>query len=174
MAFNPINDDEIAVGKALVKNIFQKTKDNFDTIYSELNSVLVGVSKVEVFNAPVVLGNTYSSLTGLSYYRAPNNISLNACLITLFETNDITTGNLEVDIRKNSSYDPDGMETVFSTKPKISMDAASDYTKSSDVGQTAAVFSTTNVLANDILRLDVTSIPAGLNRFNVFLIGNKS
>ena len=174
MAFQALNDNEIAVGKALVKNIFQKTKDNFDAIHSDLNSALIGSSKIEVFNSTVLLGNFYSTLTGIAYYQAPSNITLNACIISIFDKGTISTGNLEIDVKKNSSFDPDGMTSVFSTRPKVDMATISDYGKSSDTGQTATVFQSATVSGNDILRLDITSIPAGLGRFNVFLIGNRS
>ena len=172
MAFKPLEDSEIAVGKALVKNIFQKTKDNFDIIHKDLNSVLIKVKKVEIFNSTVLLGNFYSTLTGIAYYQAPSNMSFNACIISIFEKGSINSGNLEIDVKKNSSYNSVGMNSVFSTRPKIAMGSIADYGKSSDAGQTAAVFSTVEIAANDILRLDITSIPAGLSRFNIFLIGN--
>ena len=174
MAFQPLNESEISVGKALVKNIFKKTKDNFDAIHSDLNSLLVGSSKIEIFNSTVLLGNFYSTLTGIAYYQAPSDLTLNACIISLFDKGAINTGNLEIDVKKNSSYNPNGMTSVFSTRPKIAMNTIADYGKSSDTGQTAAVFESGSIIANNILRLDITSIPAGLSRFNIFLIGNRS
>ena len=171
MTFEALNNDEIEVGKPLVKNIFRKTKENFDTLHRDLNNLAIGTQRVEIFNASVSSANFYETLTGLAYHQASFNFTLTACIVSIFDKGGVETGNLEVDIKKNNSHNPDGMETVFSTKPSIDMATINDYGKSSDSGQTSAVFDSASVSENDVLRLDITSIPAGLDRFNILLIG---
>jgi hypothetical protein len=166
--FNPIPASLIQVGKALKKEIFDLIKGNFDDINSRLSVLEAGGARVIVLNNDVILSSSATTFTGLAYFKAPQNFSLNNCEIQIFEKGSIATGTLEIDIKKNSTPDNAGMASVFTTQPSINFASASDYGVS-----TNQVFDSTisQVDAGDILRFDITSLPVGLGKFRILLFG---
>jgi hypothetical protein len=113
-----------------------------------------GGGKVEIFSHTVtVSGSSYATLTGLSYYIAPASQNISYVRLQVFTLNGVATGSLTVDIKKNTSPDNTGMASIFSAQPSIDFSTASNYATS------AGTLSTSALATNDVLRLDVTSIP---------------
>ena len=167
MAFNAFNNSEIQVGKAIVKNLWQKVKDNFDDHETRLAQAVAGGRKIEVFNLDVGLGSFGNTFTGILYHECLQDMSLVECAIQIFNKNGISTGLLSIDVKKNTTPDNTGMTSIFTTAPIINFSTALDYERST------ATFNTTtqNVLKGDILRLDITNMPQGLGYFRLILIG---
>jgi hypothetical protein len=112
-----------------------------------------GSSVVELFQTTLsVYGST---ITGAFYFRAPKAITINNIKLTLFNKSGISTGTLEVDIKKNTTPDDVGMTSIFSAKPSRDFSTDADYSESSGTMSTSAVAN------GEWLRLDVTSIPSG-------------
>ena len=166
MSFLTIPSTLIEVGKAVKKEIFSLVKGNLDDHEERLSNVEAVGTAVEILNNDVIISNPSNTFTGMSYFKAPFDFTLSACSIQIFEKGGITSGELEVDILKNTSPDDTGMTTVFTTKPNIDFDTATDYEEDS------GVFSGTGqVNEGDILRFDITSIPQGYSRFRIVLRG---
>jgi hypothetical protein len=168
MAFTTISNTLIQVGKALKREIFTTVKDNFDDHESRINNVESFGNRVEIYNNEILLGSSFSTLTGLGYFKATSDFTLSSCEIQIFETGSISTGTLEIDIKKNTSPDNTGMASVFSIRPSIDFSGASDFDVSSNQVFNPA---SDDIEIGDFLRLDVTSLPVGLAKFRLILYG---
>ena len=173
MAYSEIAQALVNVGKPVVQLILQKCRDNFIDLDSRVTTLEGGVGKIEVWNDNVLNADSASSLTGLDHYVATAAFSLVTARVEIFAAGSLT-GDLEIDILKSTTGNTGTFTTIFSTKPKIDLSTASDGDTSAD--HTAAVFSVTNVAVDDVLRLDVTSLPSGgvIGSFRVLIIGELS
>lgn len=121
---------------------------------------------VEVFNHTISIGSSVATLTGLSYFMAPAPFNITSVRLLVFSKNGISSGFLEVDIKKNTTPDSVGMTSILATKPIINFAVDPDYTLNSGVISTPAVSN------NNFLRLDITSIPTGwAGQFQVIVYG---
>jgi hypothetical protein len=126
-----------------------------------------GGGLVEVFNHVVTTGGNAPTLTGLSYFMAPSPFNITSVRLVVFTKNGVALGNLEIDIKKNTTPDSVGMTSILTTKPIIDFSVDPDYTLDSGVIATSAVSN------NNFLRLDVTSIPTGwAGQFQVLVYGS--
>lgn len=168
MAFNSLLDTLIQVSKSVKREIFTTLKDNQDDLQSRLLTLESGANKVVVFDAVVVNATSASSLTGLAYWTSPSNFTLLDAQVGIFEKGSLT-GTLEIDIKKSVDRDDANFSSTLTTRPSLIMASASDYDNSSN-----AVFNAGNqdVLQNEILRLDITSLPTPvIGKFVVYVIG---
>ena len=62
-------------------------------------------TNVDIINTTVTLGASASTATGLLYYKATRNMNLTAVYAQLFEKNGISSGTLEVDVKKGPTPD---------------------------------------------------------------------
>jgi hypothetical protein len=62
-------------------------------------------TNVDIINTTVTLGSSASTATGLLYYKATHNMNLTAVYAQLFEKNGISSGTLEVDVKKGTTPD---------------------------------------------------------------------
>ncbi len=155
MAFVTLDPNLLDVGDPVKKEIFDTIKSNEDDLDSRLTTQENGAGKIIVYNDLVLNAASAASFTGLDMFRASSAFTLIDAKVVIFETGSLT-GTLEIDIKKNSSLNPAGFTTVFTTKPSINLGTASDYDES-----TNAVFDSgqISVSDNDYLRFDVTSLP---------------
>lgn len=173
MAFTTLPDSLIQVGKALTRTLFKTyIKDNLDDLDSRMTAIEGSAGKIIILDEIVYNAASFSSTTGLAFYRCAADFNLTDAKVSIF-TKGSLTGTLEVDIQKASSTDFTSSVSVFTTKPSIAYATASDYDESIN-----AVFDNTNkaVTAGDYLRFDITSMPAGgtLGKFTIYLIGEAS
>jgi hypothetical protein len=121
-----------------------------------------GAGIVEIFNHVINLGSNASTLTGLNYFMAPQNLAITKVRLLVYQKNGVSSGNLEIDIKTNTTPDDTGMTSILSAKPLIDFSTALDF----DIA--TGTISTASIPNNNFLRLDVTSIPAGwLGKFQV-------
>lgn len=119
----------------------------------------------EVFNLIVANTTQATSLTGVAYFRAHANMTISVSVMQIFEKGGITTGNLEIDLKKNTTPNNTGMTSIYTTKPILSFANVATVDYSSNNGTLNPSLITLN--AGDWLRLDITQIPAGLSKFYV-------
>ena len=171
MAFVSLDRTLIEVGKPGKKEVFDNFADNADDLDSRLTTQEQGAGKVFVYRDLVINAASASSLTGLDQFRAQSSFTLIDAKVAIFD--DVTgglTGFLEFDIKKNTSLNPVGFTTVFTTKPSIDFSTASDFDESSntvfDSGQVS-------VSVGDYLRLDITALPGSgiIGKFYLFVTG---
>ena len=110
---------------------------------------------IEVFSEVVQIVAPIASSTGVSYFISPTSGLISFVKLMVWDKNGVTTGNLTIDILKNTSPNPTGMTSIFSVLPTINFATDPNYTSN------AGTLSTSAFSANDVLRLDVTSIPSG-------------
>lgn len=168
MAFTSISSTLINVGKAVKREIFTLTKDNFDDHETRINNLEGGQSRINVFNSDVLIGSFAPTYTGVAYYKASSGFNLTSANIQIYEKNGVTSGTLEIDIKIGPDPDDTNMSSIFSTKPSINYATATDYQISTNQIINSAF---AEVSDGDWLRLDVTSLPVGVYVLYVQLYG---
>lgn len=144
------------VGDATKKEIYDNYDANFIDHESRINSLESSTSKINIFKFPLLNGSSFSTATGLAYYRAEDTFTITKAAIQIFEKGSLT-GAVEIDIKKSTTdMDNASFASIFTTKPKITYASAADYDES-----TNQVFngSMINILPGDYLRLDITITP---------------
>jgi hypothetical protein len=167
MAYNAFTNSEIQVGKAIKKELWQKVKDNFDDHETRLAQAVAGSSKIEIFNIDFLIGSFGNTITGVLYHEALQDMNVIEGAIQIFDKDGIVSGVLSIDVKKNTTPDNTGMVSVFTTAPSINFATANNYDRSTGTLNP----SNQSVLKGEILRLDVTSLPVGLGKFRIILIG---
>ena len=126
-----------------------------------------GAAAYELFNATIQNATGATSLTGVAYFKVPANMSVTLVTLSLYTKGGISTGSLTMDLKKNSTPDNVGMTSIFDTLPTLNLATAADYATN------AGVLNATNkaLTAGQWVRLDLTSIPAGLSSFYVSVYG---
>ena len=166
MAYVPIDPDTIKVGDPITKELWDRIKNNFDDIDTRLNTAISGSGKIALMNEDILVGSNGITTTTLTYEVIQD------CIITegaiqLFSKNGVSSGSLTIDVKKNSSTNPAGFNSVFSVQPTLNMASATDYQRSAGVIDPAAQ----SLAIGTILKLDIISLPVGIPRFRVNLIG---
>lgn len=148
------SQSQVLTGKTIDYN--QNTLLNIPGLDSDFN----------IFNTTVTIGTSASSASGLLHFKAHQNMTLISLSAQIFEKNGISSGTLEVDVKKNSTPDDIGMTSVCSVKPSFNFASISDYETSN------ATLSTTSISTGEYLRLDLTNIPAGFaGHVQITLVG---
>ena len=122
---------------------------------------------IEVFNSTVVNATGATTLTGVAYFKAPKAMTIDTVVLQIYEKGSITTGSLTMDLKKNTTPDSVGMASIFTTLPTINFTTATNYQTNSGTLNTGAVA----LGAGDWVRLDFTSIPAGLSKWAIIVYG---
>ena len=128
-----------------------------------------GSGIIEVVNSTIVLASVPTiPSTGFLFFKAPQAMVIDKVILQIFTKGGISSGNLIVDIKKNSTPNPVGMTSIFTTLPTIDYATAIDYQTNSGVLNVA----NTSLLAEDWLRVDLTSIPSNLlDKFFLLVYG---
>lgn len=123
---------------------------------------------IEVFNSDIINGSGALSATGAAYYTAPIDIQLYGVWLEIFDKGTVASGILSIDIKKNTSANPVGMASVLSLQPQLNMAVDAEYSRAS------GTVSSSLASQGDVLRLDLTSIPAGLGKFRVLVYAKQT
>lgn len=166
MPFVPINPATIEVGDPITKELFDLIKNNFEDHESRLQILSGGSGKISLMNEDIHIG-VGGDLVGVLYYEVIQNCIITEAAIQLFEKAPATIGTLSIDIKKNTTTDPTGFNTVFSTPPSIDIATALDYQRTTGLINSAAQA----LAVGEILRLDITGLPEFLKKFRVDLLG---
>lgn len=168
MAYSPIDLSTIKVGDPIKKELLDKIRNNFQDHEERIQIIAGGSGKISLINEDAyVLSNASGQLTGCFFVEV-----IQACIITegsiqLFAKGSATSGSLTVDVKKNTTTNPSGFNTIFSTPPTLNMAVAADYSKNAGIVNPAAQA----LAVGDILRVDILGLPSALKRFRINLIG---
>jgi hypothetical protein len=170
--FIPISAADVDVGRPTKKEIFERTRCNFDDHETRIANIESGIAKVVIFDDYVLNGVQYSSssfIEDVDMVISPVTFTLTTAVLTVLQSG--TSGTFEIDILKGPDSDRANATTIFDTRPSVDF-SAGDHSKSVN-----AVFSSpsgTDVTQNDHLFLDITSFQPGGKRFHVLLYGELS
>lgn len=166
MAFEVIDPTEIEVGKTTKKRLFRKIKNSLDDHEVRILAATAGSGKIALFNEDVYI-QSFDSLTGILYFEVPQDCILSEFSIRIFEKGSATTGNLTIDLKKCANTNDANFTSTMSVVPTMDFSVISNYHKVLGTINSGAQ----TLLKGDMLRIDVTSLPAKLKRFRVFAIG---
>ena len=168
MAYVTINSNTIEVGDALKSDLFTTIKNDLDDHEARLIALGSGAGKVSLINTDINVGSTGAGfLTGALYVEVIQDCLVTEGAIQLFVKSPATTGSLTVDVKKNTSTNPSGFNSLFTSAPTLSMSTATDYQRTTGAINPA----TQSLVVGDILKVDITSLPAGLQKFRIVLVG---
>lgn len=152
----------VSVGDSLKKELFDLYKANFDNHELRLLAQEAGGGKLSIINSDIHIGSS-GLLTGIYHYEVIQACIITECAFQLFEK--VASGTLTVDIKKNTTTNPAGFNSIMTTAPTIAMASASNYQRVSGVINTGL----NSLSAGDIIRVDVTSLPIGMSKFRVIV-----
>lgn len=173
MAFNPIDQADIEVGKPVKKELFQTTKDNFDDHESRITSLANSAAKIDLFILEVANLIQYSptgnTLSRIALFRASRNFRIiNAQVYVLYggENQDRapTAGTLEIDVKKGT--DITSLNTIFSVRPAVTTFGEGDTN-----GTVSFVPNGEIVNQGEWLQLDITSLQTDQSRIFIDIFG---
>lgn len=166
--FTSIPTSLTGVGKALKKELIDLIKNNFDDHETRITGLSLGSTPIEVFNLTVVNASSAQTFTGLTFYRACTSFSIATVQIAIFEKGVISSGNLTIDIKKSTTGLGGTFTSILTTQPTIDFSSAANYATATGI----LSISEQSIAQNDILRLDVTGLPATtLGKFRVLVYG---
>lgn len=145
MAFSAITTAQIQVGEPTKKEIFQKTKDNFDD--HETRILDLESSSSATFPMSFVISDSGVVDDEVAYIRVPFNITVTSVILTVVEAG--TAGTLEIDVLSNQGGS-------FSTILPSTLTRA--YTAGDFSSTTSASIVTDDIDSGKILRLDIDAV----------------
>lgn len=169
MAYSEITSSEVQIGKSFKKELADKIKDNFIDHEERLNALSVGSGPISIFNEDILNASTVMTLSGVLYYKAINDLQITKAQIQIFGKDGISSGTLDFDLKKSSTLGGT-FTSIFTTKPTINYATALAYDSNDGV-----LNSGQSVLQDEIIRLDITNVPAGVvTKFRVMVYGALS
>lgn len=168
MTYVTISTSQIQPSKAVKTELLKKIKDNLDDHETRLALQESGGSIIEVLNCDFYNVSSAATMTGLFYHKALFPFTVTKVEVQIFEKGSISTGSIEIDVKKNTTPDDTGMTSILSVKPIIDFSSASDY--DADSGTLNATYQ--DILEDEFLRVDVTALPTSpLGKFRIVIYG---
>lgn len=167
MAFNPININTIKVGDPITRDLWLLLKNNMDDHESRINSLATTGGTVFIFNGDVSFVNYSSLRPNIFYYTARQDFSINDFRVRLFTKNGITSGTFSFRLEKSNDPNDVNFSTILTTDISFNFATDTDYTE-----KIAAINASLNdITTGQIVRVKITSIPAGFNGSILMSIG---
>lgn len=168
MVFVTINPLNIAVGEPVTSDLLAQYKSNEDDHESRILALEGGAAQVNLINEKIIIGaNSTSQLTGFHDIEILQSAIIVEGAIQLYGKSPATSGTITVDVKKNSTTNPTGFNSIFTSPPSLDISVASDFSRTT--GTINPTYQ--SVSPGDILRVDITSLPAGLQSIRLTLVG---
>lgn len=152
MAFVTIDPVLIEVGEPTRKELFQTIKDDLDDHESRISTAENSVNVSKEITFPIVGNYAFNGpKTAAAYYKLISDITVQAVKIHQFKA--YTSGTTEFDVLYKRGVG--AFTTIFTSRPTVTSANGDFYTSNN------GIISTTDLLVNDIIRLDITSTQTG-------------
>lgn len=168
--YQALNSTEISTGEPTTNSMLTKVKDNFDNHEERLLAAETGSSTVYT---PIVFGvygraSDIPTASRTGYIKSTLNFNITVTGIRIIVDKAGVSGSHEIDVlfsRSGASY-----ASLLSTKPSVS------YTAGNDAISTNTVLDVNNVdlMAGDIIRMDLTSVQSMGSNFIIRIDYNKA
>ena len=160
MAYEQINTSEIETGDPVTADLWEKVKNSFDDHEERVSDLEAGASAREPL-AFYVKGNysSFGTVTGVAYRRLFANITLTGGRLFIIDAGSSGTTQIDIQYKRGVA----AFASIFSTLPSA-VYSDGDYFLS-----TNGVLSVTQLLAGDVLRLDISTSQIGNEEFHVYL-----
>lgn len=167
MAFTSISSTLIAVGRAIKRELWLTTKNNFDDHESRIAALETAGSIIQVFDETIYSAAKASTLTGLLFFKAKQAMKIVRVQVQIFEKGSISSGTVSIDCKKASTLGGT-FSSILTTQASINFATDPDYTSDD-----AVINSSLNSLAIDeFIKIDVTSLPTvPLKKMRVVVYG---
>jgi len=166
MTYTPITAPEIATGEPVKQTVQAKIKDNFESHEARITSLEGGGNTVYT---PIIfrINGEYSNLIAPQILKTTLNFNLTITGVRLLIDTAGTSGTTQIDIKykRGGAY-----TTILSTKPSVSYSSGNDSISNNAVLDLSQV----NLLAGDILAMDIVSTQLNAKNFLVRIDFNKT
>jgi hypothetical protein len=164
MSYIAFNDAEIAVGKAIKQELFQKTKDNFADHEARISALADSAKKNTIIDDTYTMGKIPSVGEILGHTRILFTTKISEISIQSFLTNG--SGVLTIDVLKGSTLNSSLGVSILNSPMSINFSGA-DY---------QIVFGSLNVsmqdlILGDYLFIKINSMPVLCDLFRVSALG---
>lgn len=160
MAFTPITTTEIATGKPLTNDTLTKVKNNLDDLDARVTALDLTVAQPPIIFG--VYGNpAFLTIPYTGFEKTTLNFNLTVTGVFILIDTAGSAGTTEIDLKYSRSGG--AYTSILTTKPSVSYTAGNDAISSNAVLNPSYV----NLLAGDILRLDITSAQTASRNFLV-------
>lgn len=164
MAYIAFNDTEIAVGKAIKQELFQKTKDNFADHETRLSALADSAKKSSLFDDTYHMGKIPAIGEILGYTRILFTTKITELSLQSFLTNG--SGSLTIDVLKGSTLNSSLSVSILSSALTIDFSGA-DY---------QTVFASLNpamqdLVLGDYIFIKINSMPVLCEAFRISALG---
>lgn len=150
MAFSAITTPQIQVGEPTKKELFQKTKDNFDD--HETRILDLEASAVSTFPFSFVIKDSGVVGDDVAEIRVPFNITVTSVVLTVIDAG--TAGTLDIDVLSNQSG---SFATILSGGNLTRIFSAGDRSSATSSGITGA-----DIDSGKFLRLDIDGVQTAM------------
>lgn len=155
MAFTSISSALITVGKAITRNLWLTTKDNFDDHETRIAGLETAGSIIPVFDETIYVTSRAASLTGMLFFKAKQAMKIVKVQVQIFDKGAISSGTVSLDLKKGATLTPGAFATILTTQASVNFATDPDYTAND-----AVINASLNSLAIDqYVRADFTSLP---------------
>lgn len=160
MSYEQINTSEIETGDPVTADLWEKVKNSLDDHEDRVSDLEAGASAREPL-AFYVKGNysSFGAVTGVAYRRLFANITLTGGRLFIIDAGSSGTTQIDIQYKRGVA----AFASIFSTLPSA-VYSDGDYFLS-----TNGVLSVTQLLAGDVLRLDISTSQIGNEEFHVYL-----
>lgn len=146
MAFSAITTAQIQVGEPTKKELFQKTKDNFDDHETRILDLEGGATST--FPLAFVIKDSGSVYDAAAYIRVPFDITVTSVVLMVLDAG--TAGTLEIDVTTNQGGP---FSTVLSGGNLTRIFSAGDFSSVTSSG-----IAIDDIDSGKLLRLDVKAV----------------
>lgn len=155
MAFTSFTAAQITIGEANKKELWDKTKDNFDDHESRLLAVEAGTSSPFPLQFLVLGGGVV--VDEAAFFKLPFDITITSVELTVMKAG--SSGSMEVDILTNQSG---SFATVFNTGNLTLSSGSGDLATAS-----APSFAVTDIDEDKFFRLDIKAVQTGARDYQI-------
>lgn len=165
MAYSVIASTDIEAGDPVTQDLWQQVKDNFADHETRIDSLEAAIQ-----NYPPILfkvrgaSSLYAPVTGQEFLRLFANITLTSGRVFVYVAGSAGTVDVDIQYKRGAA----AFASIFSTRPTVAF-GAGDYAIS-----TNGVLSVTDLLAGDILRLDIQGAQTDCEEFDAYLTYNPA
>lgn len=164
MAYIPINNSQIQVGKAVRKELWQITKDNLDDLDERSTALESVTQKIQIYNETVFglgqLGGT-TSIGVIHTIRAPLDLNIIQAQFEVIRAGESGSTTMDVLIGPNI----DSLVSIFSQKPIVSFSDGNNY---QSINQ---IIATSEVDEGQMIAVKFDTIQIGMGPIAINILG---
>ena len=157
------------VGDPITKEWTDRIKDNLDDLDQRINQNETTGGSVFILNNVFRLAGVVTSDPYIFFYKATQDFSVSEFRVQIKTKGLITTGTLGFDLQKSLSANPSSFNSILTGNVNFNYATDAAYTEKTGVINSGV----SGIQSGDILRIEVTSLPANFGGDVLLSIGGE-